>query len=133
MPIVGITPPTVWSDLDHRIIQDGQGAVKAVFNIDAVSTSINNILGTMQGERVMLPNFASRLSQMIFEPLTDELSDWISREVKLVVERWDDRVEVMETQYSTDADNNIINIEVLFRVKGYDKVFSTKVAFNATQ
>ena len=133
MAIVGVSPPEVWSDLDHRIIQDGQGAVKRVTNINAVVTSINNILGTIQGERVMLPAFAARLAQVIFEPMTEDLFNFISREVKAVIERWDDRVDVQEISLFSDPDSNFVDISVNFRVRGYDEVFDTEVRFSANQ
>jgi len=133
MPIVGITPPEVWSDLDHRIIQDGQGAVKKVTNIGAVVSSIDNILGTIQGERVMLPPFAARLAQVIFEPMTEDLINFISREVKDVIERWDDRVDVTGVSIFSDPDSNFVDINISFRVKGYDEIFNTDVRFGANQ
>jgi phage baseplate assembly protein W len=133
MPLLSSSPPTIWSDLDHRIIQDGQGAVKKVTNIDAVVTSIHNILETLQGERVMLPTFASKLKSILFEPMNDELVTFISNEVKTVIERWDDRVSVTETKLYSEPDENFIDIEIWFRVKGYQEVFTTELRFSREQ
>jgi len=41
---MGVQIGEVWSDLDHRLIQDGRGQLKKVTNVAAVMTSIDNIL-----------------------------------------------------------------------------------------
>ena len=41
----------LWSDVDERIMKDGQGGVKLSLNSSAVKTSLNNILGTNRPER----------------------------------------------------------------------------------
>lgn len=123
--------PEVWSDLDHRILTDSHGAVKKVTNIDAVRTSIDNILRTYQGERVMLPSFASRLRDIVFEPITPLLARRVSDEVKRVIETWDDRVTVAAVDFSSDPDRNFVQITIRFVVKGYAETFTHTVNLTA--
>jgi len=47
---------TIWSDLDHRLVQDAQGVLKKVTNVKAVMTSVDNILRTSKGERCFVGN-----------------------------------------------------------------------------
>jgi len=115
--------PEVWSDLHHNILHDSRGAIKKVVNIDSVVTSIDNILGTYQGERVMLPEFASKLKDIVFEPIRKELMDFIGDEVKRVIERWDTRVNVTGVQFFSDPDRSYIEINVSFKIRGYDQIF----------
>lgn len=115
--------PEVWSDLDHKIIHDSRGAIKKVVNVDSVVTSIDNILGTRQGERVMLPEFASTIGDMLFEPIDDNLLDFMAREVKRVIERWDDRVKVTSVNFTSDPDRNTVHMNIQFRVGGYEQIF----------
>lgn len=114
----------VWSDLDHRLIADAQGALKKVINIEAVKTSIYNILGTRRGERVMLPEFASRFGGFVFENITPEMVNLLADEVKDVIVRWDDRVEVVALDFNAVPDKNMIDISVEFRILGYENIFN---------
>ena len=109
----------IWSDLDPRIVPDGQGDIKIVENVASVMGSIDNILRTRKGERVMLPEFGSSLSSMVFENIDDTLMKFIAHEVKESIERWDDRVLVEQVQAVTEPDRSAVFIVVKFRIKGY--------------
>lgn len=118
----------VWSELDHKIITDSQGRLKKVQNVSAVFSSIDNILGTRQGERVMLPEFASTLGSMLFEPITQELMNRLSKEIKRVIELWDNRPLVTSVDFRADHDRNYVQISVNFVIRGYAETYTyTKV------
>ncbi len=120
MPIIA---PEVWSDLDHRFVQDAQGRLKKVDNLNSVMTSISNILNTNPGERVMLSEFGSPLRGIVFESMESEELEFVSQRMKEAIEAWDDRVEVVEIQFSQDPDHSSVNFELLFSIVGYDKTF----------
>lgn len=113
----------IWSDLDHRLIQDSEGNLKKVINVQAVLTSIDNILRTYRGERVMLPEFASNLRSIVFESMNETILDFISRDIKDTIERWDDRVIVSQVKFLAEPDQSAISLTVLFGIKGFSKVF----------
>ncbi len=113
----------VWSDLDHRLVQDGQGQLKKVINVAAVMTSIDNILRTYRGERVMLPQFASGLRGMVFEGMSDTLLKYITQDVREMIQLWDSRVVVTEMEVASDPDDQYIQISVMFVIKGYGEIF----------
>ena len=119
---------TVWSDLDHRLIQDAQGVLKKVVNVQSVMTSIDNILRTSKGERVMLPEFGSSLKDMIFESMNSPLIDLVSQSIKDEIETWDDRVTVSQIRYLAEPDNNAVIIELSFVIKGYYKIFKREIS-----
>jgi hypothetical protein len=109
----------IWSDLDPRIVPDGQGDIKVVENVASVMGSIDNILRTRRGSRVMLPEFGSSLSSMVFENIDETLMKFVAHEVKQSIERWDDRVVVEQVQAVTDPDRGAVAIVIHFRIKGY--------------
>jgi len=115
-----------WSDLNHRLVTDGRGVLKKDINVDAVMTSIDNILGTSQGERVMLPEFASDLNGFVFDPINQSLQYRLAESIKRVIEKWDDRVEVLGVDYAADADRNHVTISVSCRIRGYYETFQYK-------
>jgi phage baseplate assembly protein W len=114
---------SVWSDIDHRIIADSLGDIKIAINVDSVVTSIDNILRTSFGERVMRPEFGSNLHSMIFENTNSTMMDFLSRQLKDTIERWDNRVAIDELKYFEDPDKNSISIEVSFAIRGYQGIF----------
>ena len=117
----------IWSDLDHRLIQDAQGSLKKIINVQAVMTSVDNILRTSKGERVMLPSFGSSLKDMIFESMNSSLIDLISQNIKDEIELWDNRVVVSQIRYLEEPDDNSIVVEIAFVIKGYPKIFKQEV------
>jgi len=113
----------VWSDLDHRFTTDAQGSLKKVTDIDSVRTSIDNILRTFQGERVMLPSFASRMKDLVFDPISDRLSRKAASEIKRVIEFWDDRVTVAAVDYNANPDRNFVSLNIHFVLRGYSEEY----------
>ena len=112
----------VWSDLDHRLIEVDK-ALKKNVNVDAVYSSIDNILRTYRGERVMLPGFASNLKSVVFESMDNTVLDLLSKDIKETIERWDDRVLVTRTAFLADPDMQNISLTVEFAIKGHGKIF----------
>jgi phage baseplate assembly protein W len=119
----------VWSDLDHRLRQDSLGNLAKVVNVASVMTSIDNILRTYQGERVMLPQFASKLRGLMFEGMNETMMKFLSNEVKNSIEIWDARVSVTEVSVLTDPDSSTIDITVDFIIKGQENIYQYVGAF----
>ena len=113
----------VWSELHPEIISDGLGQIKRVINVDAVKASIDNILRTRPGERVMLPQFGSPLHSFLFETMINEELNHIVDQLKAAVELWDDRVEITEMSIYKEPDKGQIFLEALFRIRGNGQIF----------
>ena len=117
-------PTEVWSDLSDKLITDSSGMLKKSINVDAVKVSINNILGTMRGERIFLPQFGGSLDDLVFEPINTYLTDRIITRIKNEIEIWDDRVIVVSINIDTDPDHNAITVQVNFNIKSYQETFT---------
>ena len=72
---------------------------------------------------LMLPEFASDIHGMLFEPLTKKTMNYISRGFKEIIEAWDDRVVIDEVSIARDPDRNQVALEFLFQIRGYAGVF----------
>lgn len=114
-----ITNKEVWSDLEQNFVVDGHGSIRKVVNVESVFTSIDNILGTSQGERVMLPEFASTLSGIVFDPVNQITMDNLAKSIRSCVEKWDNRVSITQVDFKGHADQNTIIATIIFRIKGY--------------
>ena len=113
----------IWSDIDHRFVKDSVGALKKAVNIQAVYSSIDNILRTNKGERVMLPQFASDIHGMMFEPLNQASVSFLTKGIKDTIEFWDNRVKVEEISIGRDPDRNTLSIALVFMIQGYTDAF----------
>lgn len=116
--------PEVWSDIHHNIEIDAKGAIRKVTNIDAVKTSIDNILRTIPGERVMLPTFAAGLQDLVFEPTNERIYARVADRIKDAINVWDPRVIVQKVDFIMDQDRNTVTIKMTFAIKGYDQIFT---------
>lgn len=115
---------TIWSDIHDTVALDRHGNIKLVTNIDAVIVSMQNILGTIPGERVMRPNFGSVAHQLLFEGASQAIIDIASSRLKTDIESWEPRVSVISTGFEIFPNQNLIKIHITFTVKGYATVFN---------
>lgn len=114
----------VWSELHHEFKVDDQGNLKKVINVEAVKSSIMNILGTRQGQRLFFPTFAEAFSSMLFETMDSHLSSFLSEQMKTVIEKWDDRVTMISSEFQQSPDTNTISVALYFAIRGYQDVFT---------
>jgi phage baseplate assembly protein W len=113
----------VWSDLHDNLISDSLGKLKLDTNIQAVNTSIKNILRTHIGERVMLPTFGFGFDSMMFESMSSDELDMASSDIKRVIEANDDRPEIIEVGFYKYPDQNTVFLGIRFRIRGFDEIF----------
>jgi len=117
----------IWSDIDHRIITDALGDIKININVDSVITSIDNILRTYFGERVMRPEFGSNLKTVLFENTNSAMMNFLSRQLKENIERWESRVIINQLDFYSDPDMNSVSIEIAFIIKGHQGIYKHTV------
>jgi len=120
---MAVTTPKIWSDIHSAIRVDARGSIKVVENVDAIKTSIDNILRTRPGERVMLPSFGAGLQDLVFETTLQEVYDDLADGIKEAIEAWDDRVIVNSVDFVTEPDQNLLTVKMSFAVRGYDRIF----------
>lgn len=123
--MANVNQQIVWSDIDF--VQDSQGRLKKLINVESVIRSIDNILRTNRGERWGLPQFGTNLSGLLQENMTDTIRKFATQEIKESVEMWDDRVIISEVRFESDPDNKSVNIVVLFLIKSLPNIFQHKI------
>lgn len=109
---------------------NGKGFFEFSGNIQLlVRHSIYQILGTRIGERVMVPEFGSRLPELLFEPI-DEITIALARTYTIeAIERWEPRVELNDVVVNINPDANRIEIFAHYAIINRGIVDSTAVAF----
>jgi phage baseplate assembly protein W len=95
-----------------------------------IKESIIQIILTELGERVMQPEFGCELQELLFEPLDSSLVNIIKYRVQNAIERWEDRVEILDITVLKSSEDSIV-LQIDFEVVEYkvkDSVQVVKVA-----
>lgn len=124
--------PEIWSELHHDLILDAQGGIKKVINVDAVISSVINILRTTPGERVMFRSFGCRLSSLLFENIQSVIFDKIADEIRTAITLYDDRVNINKIAFFAYPDRNTVDIKLNFSIQSYDEIFERTVSLTGS-
>jgi len=117
----------IFSDLDYRMITDNQGDIRIVYNADAVTSALINIMSTNKGERVMLPEFGANLRGLLFNNFGENFQRMVATQVKNQIERWDNRITIVNMQFIQDPPTASMYVYLSFMVKGIDQLQQTTV------
>ena len=83
--------------------------------LEQAGSNIKNLLLTAKGERVMQPNFGSRLSELLFEQYTEDLSSRIQEEIQEAISTWLPYINIASVNIiQSDEDPNITSVDIDF-------------------
>lgn len=112
-----------------------------VYDEICINQSVMCILGTARGTRLFRPTFGTRLDDLLFEPMTDEVAYRIKKFIELEINIWEPRLQMTYLQVDMDIPNQnyLVTIEYTIEQLGNKRVnFSfllsqagTKVGENA--
>lgn len=81
-----------WRGVSYPVKSGEKGLFNVDTDIDLIEGNIIQILGTRKGERVMLPEFGSKVMDFIFEPLDYITCALIRFELITSIGRWEPRI-----------------------------------------
>ncbi|MDR7254309.1 phage baseplate assembly protein W [Nocardioides sp. BE266] len=94
------------------------GAIGAVSGDDDVRQSIQLILATAKGERVMRPDFGCGIHDLVFAAVSTQLITRLRREVEDALRTYEARIEVLRVAVGTRAlDVGRLDVEIDYRVR----------------
>ncbi len=88
-------------------------------NHDHIRESILQILGTRPGERLMNPEFGSKLNDLVFEQNDEVLKGLIRHYVIDAIKRWERRVVINGVTFDDapqNIDSNLLSVRISYRV-----------------
>lgn len=94
-----------------------QGGVQISTAQPNIEESIIIILRTNLGERVYRPNFGSRLSELVFEPLSTPTLLLIRRYVEEALEMWEPRINLKQVSAEADPVKGKVDIIITYQPK----------------
>ncbi len=85
---------------------------------ERIKDSIHLILATRIGERVMNPEFGSRLEELVFEPNDEILQRLLAFYTAEAIKRWEKRVELVRVTILDDLkDQNTVGIYIQYTIR----------------
>lgn len=106
-----------------------QGSIQLSSRIPNLEESIIIILRTGLGERVYRPNFGSRLSELVFEPMNTKTLLLIRLYIEEALEMWEPRIILREVLTIPDPTDGRVDIEILYMPKDSYEVRSMVYPF----
>jgi Bacteriophage baseplate protein W len=107
-----------------------RGSLGYTSDEEKIQQSVLVILGTAQGERVMRPDFGSRLRELVFAPLNSSTKSLVASAVTEALVKWEPRIDVLSVQASEQvADPGTLIVNVEYRVRATNSVFNLVYPF----
>ncbi len=110
-----------WSDYDDNFSRQSDGDVQKDSDVDAIFNSIRNIILTIQGERRMVPTFASNVTRLLFEPIDEITAKLIAEGLLEAINVWDDRVQITGFDIEPREDESYYRCRLNFLIIGSDQ------------
>jgi phage baseplate assembly protein W len=116
-----VSTPTAREAADSRLgkgprfpIRPTDGRLDWLAGEDLVRQSIETILGTEPGERVMQPAFGCGLSRYLMAPNTANTRAAIQQDVTSALGRWEPRIRVLEVTVTPGEEETLLWIDVAY-------------------
>lgn len=106
------------------------GRVNVSSGTDKINQSIRHILSTRVGERFFLPEFGSRLHELIFEPNDYILEDMLIYYVKDALTKWEPRVKILQVVPQIIEYRNTVPINISYNLINTNIITNYVYPFN---
>jgi Bacteriophage baseplate protein W len=98
---------------------DATGGVALVRRERELEDSMRLILATAPGERPMRPEFGCGIHDYVFAPADATTAGRIAYEVRISLERWEPRVDVVAVDVTADAeDRSTLYVQITYAIRG---------------
>ncbi len=109
---------------------DRTGSLEFVSAEAKVQQSILVILGTARGERMMRPDFGSRLHELVFAPIDASTKAKVGRYVIEAIVAWEPRVDVLDISVSdAEASSGRLLVDIEYRVRATNSIYNLVYPF----
>lgn len=115
--------------ISYPLIRGDKGYFKESSGLDLIEGNIAQILGTIPGERVMLPEFGCKIRSILFDHINAGTLSLAKTYVIDAIKRWEHRVILIKTDISAQEDDGVIRLLLKYRYKetGEEKTSSFAV------
>ena len=93
-------------------------AVAVVAAEEDVRESLNILLSTQSGERVLNPTFGWKRDALMFEPLSTSFAAYLAREIEMAILFFESRIELNSVNFETEPDQEgLVLIRIDYTIK----------------
>jgi phage baseplate assembly protein W len=100
-----------------------------VYDEELVRESLQQILRTQRGERVMRPNFGCDIQRYVFENNDELLTQLLRADLSAMIARWEPRAQLNEVSVTRDENAALVTVLINYTVVTTGRVGSVSVAF----
>jgi phage baseplate assembly protein W len=106
-----------FSDLDLNFTAHPvTGDVARLYDENAIKRSVRNLLQTNNFERPFHSEIGSQIRALLFEPASPVLNTMLKRVISDTIATFEPRVVVNSVTVSSNADNNALNVTLVFTI-----------------
>ena len=114
----GTDPSFLGSGLGWPLGVDHTGSIRMSDPVADLDRSIEIVLMTAPGERLMRPEFGCHIWDLLFEPVTPNLLGRIAVAVRQAIVQWEPRVEVEAVTPVPDEDDHaLVRVAIGYRIR----------------
>lgn len=92
------------------------GTLPQVGGLDRVRQSIEQILDTEPGERIMLPDFGCGLRRYLMEPNTLTTRTAIQHDIEDALARWEPRIQLSDVSVTPGEEASLAWVQISYRL-----------------
>jgi len=90
-----------------------------------IASSLEILLGTRQGERIMLPQYGCNLDELLFENLDMRMKTLMADKIESAILYHEPRIELEKVQLDDSRElEGVVLIEIIYRVKATNSRFN---------
>ena len=109
---------------------DASGSLGYAADEQKIQQAVLLILGTAQGERVMRPEFGSRLRELVFASLNSSTKSLVAGAITDALVKWEPRIDVLSvTAQEQTSDDGTLMVNIEYRVRATNSVFNLVYPF----
>jgi uncharacterized protein len=103
----------------------GKGGVEMLEQEADIASSLEILLTTMPGERVMLPEFGCGMEELVFESLDTRMKTLMADKIESAILYFEPRIQVEAVTLDDNLElEGVILIEVIYKVKATNSRFN---------
>ena len=109
---------------DIKTVTTYSSKVDKLVNVNAIKNSLHNIFSWTPGERILNPEFGSKLRKLLYEGITDFNQEQIIAEIRNSVSQWELRVridDIVKLPSTDDVENNTVYLRVIYSIPSLTK------------
>ena len=120
----------VYSDIDLSFAKKSNGDIFKKTEAAAVKQAVKTLIQTNFGERPFNYYFGSNIRALLFEPVTPDTVAEIDINIRLAIQNFEPRAELLDVRVLDEIDKNSVNVSVRFRVISTNEVVEIQTAFS---